>query len=164
MFKLLQLYEDIKGDIYGKLYKGTSQPLGDFDKYAYGGFGTFFSTSKWLAQVFAKSDHADGYVYEAKLKPNLKIFDSNDVQQVEKLVGWYTYMLPNERVIDAKEICNVNRNWQYLEQNGVFEKLKRDGYDAVILNESGEHTLFIFTPVEDKLEYIKLISDNKSVK
>lgn len=162
MFKLLQLYEDIKGDIYGKLYKGTRKLIRDIDEYNV--VGTFFATSKWLAQFFVKSDHADGYVYEAKLKPNLKIFDSNDAQQVEKLVRWYTYMLPNERAIDAKEIYNAHRNWQYLEQNGVFEKLKRDGYDAVILNESGEHTLFIFSPIKDKLEYIKLISDNKSIK
>lgn len=164
MIKLVDLYEEvIKGDIYGKLYKGTRKPLGDFSKFAFSRLGTFFTTSKWFAEFYAKSDHNTGYVYEAKLKPNLRLFDTNDKESVDKLVEWYAYMLPNERAIDADEIIGAHRNWQYMEENGVLEKLQKDGYDGIILNESGEHTLFLYLPVEDKLEYIKLISDNKSI-
>jgi len=162
MVKLLQLYEDIKGDIYGKLYKGTRQPLGDFDKYAYGGFGTFFSTSKWKAEFFAKYRWGTGYIYEAKIKSNLKLFDTNNKEAVDKLLQWYVTAFPNERV-DIDNIVDSSKNWDFMEQNEILEKLQKDGYDGLVLNESSEHIVFLYLPIEDKLEYIKLISDNKRI-
>lgn len=120
--------------------------------------GTFFSISRDEASSYGK------YIYQITLKSNLNIFDTNDINDCQKLIDEFEFLVdsyyepdePEYYIRTAEELQDNPYSWLPIEQTeGVLDWLTR--YDGVWIYEGGIRNLLLFTPVKEKIEKIELV-------
>lgn len=121
--------------------------------------GTFFSTNKNEAKAYGK------FVYEIELKPTVKIFDTNNLGDIQLLMKVFTVLYDNyydeneenHYIRTPEKLYNNPDNWNAIENtDGVLEWL-HGRYDGVKIFEGGVANILIFNPVKDKIQKINLI-------
>ena len=122
--------------------------------------GTFFSTNKNEARAYGK------FVYEVELKPTIKIFDTNNLGDIQILMKVFSVLYDNyydeneeeHYIRTPEELYNNSDSWNAIENtDGVLEWL-HGRYDGVTIFEGGVENILIFNPVKDKIQKLKLIS------
>ena len=112
--------------------------------------GTFFSEDIEVAKSHGK------YVYEVVVK-NIKIFDSIDKYDVEKLFNYFgkLYDSYEDGYIDINTFMGSSDTWNAIENtDGVISWLIDQGYRGVRITEGGsESNILLFYPNEDIIEY-----------
>jgi tRNA nucleotidyltransferase/poly(A) polymerase len=146
------------------VYHGTSEEH-NFNKRGNVFNGTFFSTVKNEAEAYGK------YVYTVELKPNLKLFNTLDLNDLRLLMNEFGILYdnyydeetePENYYIKTPEqlYYNYEDNWNPIERtDGVLDWL--DGnYDGVWVYEGGEKNLLLFNPVNEKIKNITKENSN----
>ena len=104
------------------------------------------------------------YIYQITLKSNLNIFDTNDINDCQKLIDEFEFLVdsyyepdePEYYIRTAEELQDNPYSWLPIEQTeGVLDWLTR--YDGVWIYEGGIRNLLLFTPVKEKIEKIELV-------
>ena len=139
------------------VYHGSNN-LHDFtDSGGYLTTGTFFSEDKNVAS------HYGTYLYEVKIKDNLKIFDTSDINDAQdlcknfNLIDTYFGEGDEEYHVSANDLINHSNSWEVIENTPrVVDWLIRSGYDGVVIFEDGEKNYLFFHPSEVIVEF-KLI-------
>jgi hypothetical protein len=120
---------------------------------------TFFSKSRREASGYGK------YIYQIKLKSNLNIFDTNDINDCQKLINAFDYLIddyyeedePEYYIRTAEDLQDNPYSWVAIEHtNGVLDWLN-NLYDGVWIYEGGVRNLLMFKPVKEKIEKIELV-------
>jgi len=181
---IIETYTGIKmgpDDKFGnniKYYHGTDNEH-SFDKRGEIYNGTFFSTNKNTAKEYGK------FVYEITIKPNLKIFNTSDINDDKILFNNFSklkdftfdkndkgniYYDENDHkkhyyrkpyITTAEELYEETlggENWYFLEMNkGVLKWLSKN-YDGVYVFEHSVRNLLLFSPIKEKIQNVKLIN------
>jgi hypothetical protein len=146
------------------VYHGTSEEH-NFDRRGNVYNGTFFSTVKNEAEAYGK------YVYIVELKPNLKLFNTLNLNDLKKLMSEFKVLYdnyydeetePEKYYIKTPEQLynNYEDNWNPIERtDGVLDWLNGN-YDGVWVYEGGEKNLLLFNPVNEKIKNITKENSN----
>ena len=157
--KYLKKYENYNNDDDMILYHGS--PIEhNFDNRGDIYNGTFFSTNKNEAKYYGK------YLYEIKLKKDLTLFDLNKLTDCEYLFKEFselydTYYSEDEDehyIKSAYELYNNQDSWNCIENTPDVIEFIDGSFDGIWLYEGGVRNLLLFSPINDKIEYIKLIN------
>jgi len=161
--KLMSIYRNIlmeyspDGDTH--YYHGTNEPHG-FEKYGNITDGSYFASEYETAKNYGQ------YIYVVSIKSNLNIFDTQDVDDVKKLLDKFGYLIdtyysedePEYKITKPEQLVNFSDTWGYIERtDGVLGWIERNGYDGVRLIEGGsEDNLLLFAPIKDKITIIDI--------
>lgn len=122
--------------------------------------GTFFSPNENEARSYGE------FVYKVALNPNINLFDSTNLldanllfSEFHTLYDFYYGDDEEDHYIKRPEQLIYNSdNWNPIEQtDGVLEWIESN-YDGVIITEGGVPNIFLFSPVKEKINFIKLVS------
>jgi hypothetical protein len=162
-----KIYDSLSNDKNLILYHGTDvehtfHKRGDFQN------GTFLSLTQEFAETWGK------YIYEIRIKPGLKIFDSWNPNHVKELLNNVkdiknSFALDDEGEVDENEynvtrvdqIVNNRDNWIIIEDNPQIIKWIQPRYDGIWIWED-EQNLLLFTPINAKIISSKLIKSNNT--
>jgi hypothetical protein len=136
------------------LYHGSSVEH-DFTTNGYLGYYTFFSTSKHEASMYGK------YLYKVLIESDLKLFDTSNIDDVNKLLEEYGELNDpyyeedeDEYIISSSEMfINLSDNWSIIE--GAIDYF--NDYDGIWIYEGGVRNLLLFSPLTEKLISVELI-------
>lgn len=155
-----QLKENLSTVLKSNIVYHGSPNQHDFDSRGDIYNGTFFSTNENEAKAYGE------FVYEVKLNPNIKIFDTNNLADIRILMNNFgelydDYYDENEEahyIRTPEELYHHSDSWNAIENtNGVLEWL--DGiYDGVKIFEGGVANILIFNPIKEKIQSLKLIN------
>ena len=135
--------------------------------------GTFFSTEDWFAYEYTGKEHRDidGTLYKVILKPNLNLFETNDLNNCKLLIDKFgefeddadLYGEDEDYMIHTPEqlyqLAKSEENWFSIEyQEGCIEWIS-EHYDGVIIYENRVQNILIFDPVIEKIESFEEIED-----
>lgn len=141
------------------VYHGTSNEH-NFDDRGRIYNGTFFSTNQNEAKAYGK------YVYKVELKPNIKIFDTNNLNDLKILMNEFgvlydDYFSEDEDehyIKTVEQLYNHSDNWNPIERtDGVLDWLNGT-YDGIWIYEGGVRNLLLFNPIKEKIKSITKIS------
>jgi hypothetical protein len=141
------------------LYHGSPYP-NNFDNRGDVYDGTFFSTNKNEAKSYGK------FLYKVQLKNGLKLFDTNNLNDVKILYNEFTVLYDyyfdeddDEHYIKSpNELYDHSDSWNAIENtDGVLDWMNGN-YDGVWIYEGGVRNLLLFNPINKKLQSIDLIS------
>ena len=121
--------------------------------------GTFFSTNKNEAKSYGK------FLYEIKLKNDLNLFDLNKLSDCEYIFDEFKVLYDNyysededgHYVKSAPELYNNSDSWNCIENTDSVLDYINGTYDGIWIYEGGVRNLLLFSPIIDKVEYIKQI-------
>lgn len=139
------------------VYHGTDIEH-DFSKKGHVTNGTFFSTSKNEASSYAGPK---GIIYEVKIRPDLNLFDTNNLYDCKKLLDYFGELYDNyyheedekeNYLIDTPEkLYELTDNWSPIENTPDVLEWLDDNYDGAIIYEGGVKNILLFFPIEDKI-------------
>jgi hypothetical protein len=154
--------ENQLGDI--TLYHGTPFEH-KFDKMGNLSNGSFFSLDKSTSRDYGK------YIFEVKLSPELKLFDTYNPEDCRLLINSVDSIHNDFKEKDDEEywvttpeqIYLNDSNWIIVEDNPAVKEWLEKNYDGVWLYE-GSRNLLLFKPVNTKIISTKLIEVNENRK
>jgi hypothetical protein len=164
-----QQYDSLLNDKDLIFYHGTDVEH-TFNKRGYFQNGSFLSPYQSFAETWGK------YIYEIKIKPGLKIFDSWNSNHVQELLNNVKdikdpFALGDEgdeevdeneyNVTRVNQIVNNPNNWIIIEDNPQVIKWIEPRYDGVWVWEDNAN-LLLFSPVNTKIVSSKLIKSNNT--
>lgn len=158
----IPLNEEKMSDI--TLYHGTPFEH-KFNKMGNLSNGSFFSLDKSTSRDYGK------YIFEVKLSPELKLFDTNNPEDCRLLINSVDSIHNDFKEKDDEEywvttpeqIYLNDSNWIIIEDNPAVKEWLEKNYDGVWLYE-GSRNLLLFKPVNTKIISTKLIEVNENRK
>lgn len=174
MIVSFKIFESKSNSYPTTVYHGTTKAH-EFDRTGEEANGTFFSSEDFFAEEYCGEWKGveDGKLYEVILKPNLNIFNTENIKNCKILIDKFGAFEDdveklqycddnNSYIIDTPRklfnlIADEGDNWFAIEkQPGCLEWLEQN-YDGVIIFENEVQNILIFNPVKEKIISFKEI-------
>lgn len=148
---LIESIENLPLVYHGTPIEHNFKSTGDLFK------ATFFSLSQHEASMYGE------HIYKVKLKPHLNIFNTININDVNKLFNTFDILYDEyydeiDEITSPEELMNHEDNWNIIENtDGVLSWLN-NAYDGVWVYEGGVKNLLMFSPILPKIDdIIKII-------